>query len=66
MISLSFLLLVQRMISLSFLMVNAKTCISLSISHSSVQRKRKKLERLTSPRHRGEMLRQKTLKVEDH
>ena len=33
---------------------------------TSVQRKRRKLEKLTSPKHRGRMLRQKMLKVEDH
>ena len=31
----------------------------------SVQRKRKKVERLTSLRHKGEMLKQKMLKAED-
>jgi hypothetical protein len=33
--------------------------------HSSVHIKRNKLEKLTSSRHRGEMLRQKMMKVED-
>jgi hypothetical protein len=37
----------------------------MGTSLMSVQRKRKKGEKLTSLRHRGEMLRQKTLKVED-
>jgi hypothetical protein len=32
----------------------------------NVQIKRKRAERLTSPKHIGEMLRQKMLKVEDH
>jgi hypothetical protein len=32
----------------------------------SVQIKRRKVEKLTSPRHRGEMLRQRMLKAENH
>jgi hypothetical protein len=36
----------------------------MGTSHSSVQRKGKKLEKLTSLRHIGEILRQNTLKVE--
>jgi hypothetical protein len=32
----------------------------------NVQIKRKRLERLTSLKHKGEMLRQKMLKAEDH
>jgi hypothetical protein len=35
-------------------------------SLTSVQRKRKKLEKLTSPKHRGDMWRRKMLKAEDH
>jgi hypothetical protein len=38
----------------------------MGTSLMSVQRKRKELEKLTSLRHRGEMLRQKMLKAEDH
>jgi hypothetical protein len=37
----------------------------MGTSLMSVQIKRKKEEKLTSPKHRGEMLRQKMLKVED-
>jgi hypothetical protein len=37
----------------------------MGTSLTSVQTKRKKLENLTSPKHRGGMLRQKTLKAED-
>ena len=38
----------------------------MGTSLSSVQRKKRTLEKLTSPRRKGVMLRQKTLKAEDH
>jgi hypothetical protein len=38
----------------------------MGTSLTSVQRKRRTLGKLTSPKHRGGMLRQKTQKVKDH
>jgi hypothetical protein len=38
----------------------------MGISLMSVQIRRRKGEKITSPKHRGGMLKKKTLKVEDH
>jgi hypothetical protein len=45
--------------------LHASHVVRMGTSLTSVQIKRRNLEKLTSPKHRGGMLRQKTLKVED-
>jgi hypothetical protein len=46
--------------------LHASHVARMGTSLTSVQIKRRKLEKLTSLRHRGGTLRQKTLKAEDH